>query len=72
MQPGDLYTNENGVIKLVEMSSDLWKVEWTKWPNVTYEKDLPDQVSETDISSQYFKVKSMHIDEKCGCIRVHT
>jgi hypothetical protein len=71
LSPFEYYSNENGVIQLIEKDkSNLWKVKWTKWPNVNYEKEPSKYISESDITSQFMKVKEITIDEKCGCVRV--
>jgi hypothetical protein len=66
----EYYTNENGIIELVEKKSNSWKVRWIKWPNVEYAEELPENIDEDTILSEFMKVKEFSVDEKCGCIRV--
>lgn len=70
LSPSDHYSNENGIIELIEKKSNVWSVRWIKWPNVEYENQLPEELDEATILSEFIKVKEFSIDEKCGCIRV--
>jgi len=68
--PDNKYTNENGVIELISKKDKVWMVEWTKWPHVVYEHELPQTVTVEQLARDYQKVISLEIDDKCSCIKV--
>ena len=70
LSPNIYYTNENGVIQLINKKGDAWEVKWIKWPNIDYKKELPSLIPEEQIKSDFMLVKELDIDPKCGCVRV--
>ena len=70
LDPTHYYTNENGVVELLEKNNNIWTVRWIKWPHVVYDEELPEAISEDELKKNYQKVTSLSIDDKCGCVRV--